>query len=88
MVSAILRATSLQLASNTDTKLNIGTDLKKALIDTTFDYISAHRYEYDPGKIDEQVKPAIQNRVVYWIKMLGNAARSRSSPFVLSHGTG
>jgi ketose-bisphosphate aldolase len=77
-----------QCIDNGITKLNIGTDLKKALIDTTFDYISAHRYEYDPGKIDEQVKPAIQNRVVYWIKMLGSAARSRSSPFVLSHGSG
>ncbi len=65
-----------QCIDNGITKLNIGTDLKKALIDTTFDYISAHRYEYDSGKIDEQVKPAIQKRVVYWIKMLGSAARA------------
>lgn len=63
-----------QCIDNGIAKLNIGTDLKKALIDTTFDYISAHRYEYDPGKIDEQVKLAIQNRVVYWIEMLGSAA--------------
>ncbi len=65
-----------QCIDNGIAKLNIGTDLKKALIDTTFDYISAHRYEYDSGKIDEQVKPAIQKRVVYWIKMLGSAARA------------
>ena len=65
-----------QCIDNGIAKLNIGTDLKKALIDTTFDYISAHRYEYDPGKIDKQVKPAIHNRVVYWIKMLGSAARA------------
>jgi tagatose 1,6-diphosphate aldolase GatY/KbaY len=77
-----------QCIDNGIAKLNIGTDLKKALIDTTFDYISAHRYEYDPGKIDEQVKPAIQNRVLYWIKMLGSAARARSSPFVSSYRQG
>jgi ketose-bisphosphate aldolase len=65
-----------QCIDNGIAKLNIGTDLKKTLIDTTFDYISAHRCEYDPGKIDEQVKPAIQNRVVYWIKMLGSATRA------------
>ncbi len=77
-----------QCIDNGIAKLNIGTDLKKALIDTTFDYISAHRYEYDPGKIDEQVKPAIQNRVLYWIKMLGSDARARSSPFVSSYRQG
>ena len=62
-------------------KLTIDRDLKKALIDTTFDYISAHRYEYDPGKIDAQGNPAIQNRVVYWINMLGSATGARASPF-------
>ena len=41
-------------------KFNVSTELKHTLIDTTYDYISANRDEYDPGKIDAAVKDAIR----------------------------
>jgi len=37
-------------------KFNVSTELKHTLIDAKFEYISAHRDEYDPGKIDVAVR--------------------------------
>ena len=54
-------------------KFNVSTDLKHTLIDTTYDYISSHRDEYNPGKIDAVVKAAIKGRIEYWIDLLGCA---------------
>jgi len=52
-------------------KFNVSTDLKHALIDATHDYISSHRNEYNPGKIDVAAKQAVMQRVDYWIGLLG-----------------
>ena len=52
-------------------KFNVSTDLKYTLIDTSYEYISTHRKEYDPGKIDIAVKKAIIERIDYWIGLLG-----------------
>jgi len=52
-------------------KFNVSTDLKHVLIDSTFDYISANREEYNPGKIDKAAKEAIIKRIHYWIELLG-----------------
>ena len=52
-------------------KFNVSTDLKYALIDATYDYISSHRNEYNPGKIDIAAKQAVMQRVDYWIDLLG-----------------
>lgn len=52
-------------------KFNVSTDLKYALIDATYEYISSHRNEYNPGKIDIAAKRAVMDRVNYWIDMLG-----------------
>ena len=52
-------------------KFNVSTDLKYALIDGTFNYISAHRDEYNPGKIDIAAKQSVMDRVNYWIDLLG-----------------
>ena len=54
-------------------KYNVSTDLKHTLIDTTYDYISGHRDEYNPGKVDAAVKQAIKDRIKYWIDLLGSA---------------
>ena len=56
-------------------KFNVSTDLKRTLIDTTYDYISASRDEYNPGKVDSAVKDAIRAKVDEWIKMLGGAGK-------------
>ncbi len=53
------------------TKFNVSTDLKYALIDSTYDYISAHRQEYNPGKIDIAAKQGVARRVDQWIELLG-----------------
>jgi tagatose 1,6-diphosphate aldolase GatY/KbaY len=53
------------------TKFNVSTDLKYALINATYDYISAHRQEYNPGKIDVAAKQGVARRVDQWIDLLG-----------------
>jgi tagatose 1,6-diphosphate aldolase GatY/KbaY len=57
-------------------KFNVSTELKHTLIDTTYDYITANRDEYDPGKIDSAVKDAIRKAVGHWIDMLGSAGKA------------
>jgi ketose-bisphosphate aldolase len=57
-------------------KFNVSTELKYTLIDTTYDYISQHRDEYDPGKIDAAVKDAIRKVIFSWIDMLGSAGKA------------
>jgi ketose-bisphosphate aldolase len=57
-------------------KFNVSTDLKHVLVDSTFEYISANREEYNPGKIDKAAKEAIIKRVYYWIELLGCAGKA------------
>ena len=65
-----------RLVSLGGSKFNVSTDLKHALIDATHDYISSHRDEYNPGKIDITVKEAIKAKVGYWIDLLGSAGKA------------
>ncbi len=65
-----------RLISLGGSKFNVSTDLKHALIDATHDYISSHRDEYNPGKIDIAVKEAIKAKVAYWIDLLGSAGKA------------
>ncbi len=65
-----------KLVSLGGSKFNVSTDLKHCLIDTTYDYISSHREEYNPGKIDKAVKDAIRGRIHYWIDLLGCAGKA------------
>lgn len=55
-------------------KINISTQIKKALIDTTFEYIAAHREEYDPPKLDAAVRKAVVDCVVSQIELVGTPA--------------
>jgi tagatose 1,6-diphosphate aldolase GatY/KbaY len=57
-------------------KVNVSTELKRTLIDTTFDYISAHREEYNPGKLDIATKDAIREVTGRWIDVLGSAGKA------------
>jgi len=65
-----------KLVSLGGAKFNVSTDLKHTLIDTTYDYITANRDQYNPGKIDAAVKEAIQEKIKYWIELLGSAGRA------------
>jgi len=57
-------------------KFNVSTELKHSLIDTTYNYISEKRDEYNPGKIDAAVRDAIRGVVGHWIDMLGSAGKA------------
>jgi len=57
-------------------KFNVSTELKRTLIDATYNYISENRDQYDPGKIDIAAKDAIRNVVSHWIDMLGSAGKA------------
>ncbi len=66
-----------KLVSLGGSKFNVSTDLKHTLIDTTYDYISGHRDEYNPGKIDMAVKAAIKDKIKYWIDLLGSTGKAQ-----------
>jgi tagatose 1,6-diphosphate aldolase GatY/KbaY len=57
-------------------KFNVSTELKRVLIDAKYDYITAHRDEYDPGKVDVAARDAIRKAVGHWIDMLGSAGKA------------
>jgi len=57
-------------------KFNVSTDLKRTLIDTTYNYISSNREEYNPGKVDSAVKDAIRMKVYEWIDVLGGTNKA------------
>ncbi len=65
-----------KLVSLGGSKFNVSTDLKHSLIDTSYSYMSSHREEYNPGKIDMAVKEAIKGRINYWIDLLGCAGKA------------
>ena len=65
-----------RLVSLGGSKFNVSTDLKHALIDATYGYISEHREEYNPGKIDIAVRKAIMDKITYWIDLLGSADKA------------
>lgn len=57
-------------------KFNVSTELKRVLIDAKYEYIAAHREEYDPGKVDVAVRDAIRKAVGHWIDMLGSEGKA------------
>lgn len=57
-------------------KFNVSTDLKRTWIDAVYEYISANRDEYDPGKLDKHAKNTIKAKVNEWIVMLGSAGKA------------
>ena len=57
-------------------KFNVSTELKRVLIDAKYEYISAHREEYNPGKLDIFVRDAIRKAVMHWIDMLESEGKA------------
>jgi tagatose 1,6-diphosphate aldolase GatY/KbaY len=57
-------------------KFNVSTELKHVLLDTTYAYITAHRNQYNPGKVDLAVSHAITQCIENWIDLLGSADRA------------
>ena len=52
-------------------KFNVSTELKHTLLDAKWEYLSAHRDEYDPGKLDAFVRDATRKAVMHWMDKLG-----------------
>ena len=52
-------------------KFNVSTELKHTLLDAKWEYLSAHRDEYDPGKLDVSVRDATRKAVMHWMDKLG-----------------
>lgn len=67
---------ALKLVEMGGAKFNVSTELKYALIDTIYDYISENRKQYNPGKIDIAVNQVIRNVVDRWICILGSAGKA------------
>jgi len=65
-----------RLVSLGGSKFNVSTELKHVLLDTTWSYLTAHRDEYDPGKVDRAVRDAIIKAVGAWIDLLGSAGKA------------
>ena len=57
-------------------KFNVSTELKHTLIDAKFEYISAHRDEYDPGKVDKFVREATKKAVIHWMQMIESVGKA------------
>jgi len=67
---------AIKLVEMGGAKFNVSTELKHALIDTTYSYISGNREQYNPGKIDIEVNQAIRLVVSRWIDILGSAGKA------------
>ncbi|MCB0102881.1 MAG: class II fructose-bisphosphate aldolase [Anaerolineales bacterium] len=52
-------------------KFNVSTELKHTLLDAKWEYLSTHRDEYDPGKLDVFVRDATRKAVMHWMDKLG-----------------
>jgi ketose-bisphosphate aldolase len=57
-------------------KFNVSTELKRVLIDAKFEYITAHREEYDPGKLDKFVREATKKAVIHWMQMVESVGKA------------
>ena len=56
-------------------KFNVSTELKRTLIDAKFEYISKHREEYDPGKLDVFVRDETRKVVMHWMDKLRSSGK-------------
>ncbi len=65
-----------KLVSLGGAKFNVSTNLKHVWIDSVYDYISAHRDEYNPGKVDKAAKEATIKLIESWIDLLGSAGKA------------
>lgn len=57
-------------------KFNVSTELKHRLLDTTYDYLSANRSDYNPGKLDLAVLEAISGVIKKWMDLLGSTGKA------------
>jgi len=66
----------LKLVSLGGAKFNVSTDLKQTWINAVFEYISANREEYNPGKLDAHARNVTKERIKKWIALFGSAGKA------------
>ena len=74
--TGLSKAYAIKLVEMGGAKFNVSTELKHVLIDTTYDYVTENREQYNPGKIDLVVKDAIRQVIARWIDILGSAGKA------------
>ena len=57
-------------------KFNVSTELKYALIDSSWNYLSTKREEYNPGNLDKATRAAVKEVVSRWIDQIGSAGKA------------
>ncbi|MBT3189864.1 MAG: class II fructose-bisphosphate aldolase [Anaerolineae bacterium] len=67
---------AIKLVEMGGAKFNVSTELKYALIDSSYGYMTENRDQYNPGKVDIVVKEAISKVVGRWIDVLGSAGKA------------
>ena len=65
-----------RLVSLGGSKFNVSTELKHRLLDTTYDYVTTNRDQYDPGKVDKAVLEAISGVIARWMDLLGSTDKT------------
>jgi len=67
---------AIKLVAMGGAKFNVSTELKHSMLDAVYAYMSAHRDEYNPGKVDIAIQTAIRETVGRWIDILGSAGKA------------
>lgn len=66
-----------RLVSLGGAKFNVSTELKHCLIDSTYEYLSNHKSDYNSGKVDAYVYEQTIELIEKWIDILGCGNRYR-----------
>ena len=74
--TGLSREYAIKLVEMGGAKFNVSTELKHSMLDAVYAYISEHRDEYNPGKVDIAIKAAIRGTVGRWIDILGSANKA------------
>jgi ketose-bisphosphate aldolase len=67
--------TVLKLIEAGAAKVNVSTELKYVLIDSSWDYLQASRGDYNPGNLDKAVHASTKTVVSKWLRLLGSAGK-------------
>jgi ketose-bisphosphate aldolase len=73
--TGLSEAVTRRLVSLGGAKFNVSTDLKRTLIDASYEYLAAKRGDYNPGKLDAAVFDRTVELISRWIDVLGSANR-------------
>jgi ketose-bisphosphate aldolase len=65
-----------ELVASGGAKMNVSTQVKKTYIDSLFDYITEHRYEYDPLRVLKHAQKELIAMIGEYLDILGSTGRA------------